>query len=82
MAKELIFLLAARLPASRLLLLLLAHRGEVDEDAKVGRLKHRLVAEGRAVGVRGAPVVTNAITFELPHPLAIVPLERRQPDLA
>ena len=49
----------------------------LDEDAKVGRLLHRLVAEGRAVGVLGAFFVG-----ELLYPLRVVPLERGQPDVA
>ena len=53
----------------------------LDEDAKVGRLLHRLVAEGRAVGVLGAVFVFEVVG-ELPHPLRVVPLERGQPDVA
>ena len=48
------------------------HARSLDEDAKVGRLHHRLVAEGRAVGVRGARFVFPKVG-ELPHPLRKVP---------
>ena len=40
-----------------LVVLLLAHGREVDEEAKVGRREHRLVAELLAVGVLGAILV-------------------------
>ena len=48
------------------------HACSLDEDAKIGRLHHRLVAEGRAVGVRGVRFVLIMVG-ELPHPLRKVP---------
>ena len=58
-----------------------AHACSLDEDAKIGRLHHRLVAEGLAVGVLGAHFLTIEVA-ELPYPLRVVPLERGQPDAA
>ena len=52
----------------------------VDEDAKVGRRHHRLVAQGYATGVFGARF--TIIVGKLPHPLRVPPLERGQPDAA
>ena len=55
----------------------------VDEDGKVGRRHHCLVAQGRAAGVRGAQFKTQFwVMGKLPHPLRVEPLERGQPDAA
>ena len=78
MAEESRLRVRARRLLARLLLLLLAHRRQINEDAKVRRRQHRLVAQLRAGGVLGA--FRSAVSDrELPHALAVVPLERGQP---